>query len=53
MVFSSEGGKSAEKQKGSRIVGTKAPLNVQIRDNAVNRRNSLHKGQLKIGRAHV
>lgn len=46
MVFSSEDGKSAEKQKGSRIGGTKAPQNVQIRGNAVNRRNSPHKVQL-------
>lgn len=44
-MFSSEDGKSAEKQKGSRIGGTKAPQNVQIRGSAVNR-NSPHKVQL-------
>ena len=41
-------GKSAEKQKGSRIGDTKTSQRVQVRGNAVNRRNSLHSVKLNL-----
>lgn len=47
-MFSSVDGKLAEKQKGSRIGDTKASQRIQVRGNAVNRRDSLHSVKLNL-----
>lgn len=47
-MFSSVDGKLAEKQKGSRIGDTKALQRIQVRGNAVNRRDSLHSVKLNL-----